>query len=372
LLPDALVDTPFGPRQIQHLQKGEIIYGYNEETQRRAQTVVEDIVSRRKDEYLEVELENGHVLKLTPEHLVFTKNRGWVEAQTLTPADDLLGINLWTERGDYIETLIGIYALVNLSNGKMYVGSAFKVADRAKRHFRCLKEGRHSNLHLQAAYNNGDRFSVLLLEKVEDKGKLIAREQYYIDHYHTMDKEFGYNLTPAGRTIITPEGRKRIGLSKKGKTIEELWGVERATQRRAELRSQVGENNPNWGNRGSLHPNYGKTTVERFGPEEAARLAGITSKTHKGRSKDKEHRRKISVAKTGVPLSEPHKAAIALGLADRPPPGPCKEITKQKIKVSLKKSYAEGRCPLTEAQIQARRRNARALHARRMEALHEN
>lgn len=47
-------------------------------------------LTRKNAELLEIELENGNILKLTPDHKIYTKNRGWVEAQFLTESDDLI------------------------------------------------------------------------------------------------------------------------------------------------------------------------------------------------------------------------------------------------------------------------------------------
>jgi ribonucleoside-diphosphate reductase alpha chain len=44
-------------------------------------------------ELIEIETEKGTVIKCTPEHKIFTKNRGWVEAQFLEETDELLMTN---------------------------------------------------------------------------------------------------------------------------------------------------------------------------------------------------------------------------------------------------------------------------------------
>jgi intein/homing endonuclease len=41
---------------------------------------------------VELVLENGQVLKLTPDHKVFTQNRGYIEAKDLTEDDILVEI----------------------------------------------------------------------------------------------------------------------------------------------------------------------------------------------------------------------------------------------------------------------------------------
>ena len=42
---------------------------------------------------IRINLENGDFIELTPEHLVLTYNRGWVEAQELTIEDDIVTID---------------------------------------------------------------------------------------------------------------------------------------------------------------------------------------------------------------------------------------------------------------------------------------
>lgn len=90
LLPDALVDTPQGSRMIKDIKVGDEVLGYDFDTDQYVVTVAEGTAQQIKDEYLEIELEDGRVLKLTPEHQLFTNNRGWVEAQNLTQEDDIL------------------------------------------------------------------------------------------------------------------------------------------------------------------------------------------------------------------------------------------------------------------------------------------
>lgn len=207
----------------------------------------------------------------------------------------------------------GIYALVNNSNGKLYVGSAKDIACRVKGHLQYLEEGRHCNSHLQSSYNNGDRFTPSVLE-ICIEAELVDREQYYIDFYVSSDRRNGYNKMCAIRTYISDEVRKKQSLSRKGKTLEELMGPENAEKHRQRMREQVGEKNPNFGNRGPLHPNYGKTAVEIMGEEKAKAVAANTSAVHKGKSKSEEHKRKLSAYRKGRKMSEETRTKIGQGV----------------------------------------------------------
>jgi len=77
----------------------------------------------------------------------------------------------------------GVYAIVNTTNGHMYVGSAMDIPARWKQHQRYLKKGKHPSKHMQRAWNKyGEMvFSFKVLEVVRRKENLIATEQRYLD-----------------------------------------------------------------------------------------------------------------------------------------------------------------------------------------------
>jgi group I intron endonuclease len=312
-LPGTNVDTPFGPRKIENIVPGEIVFGYDINSRRKKETLVLGTATQIKTEYLEVELENGKVLKVTPEHMFFTTNRGWVEAQHLTFEDDIQEIG--RHKGPCVILKSGVYALVNRINGKVYVGSSKNITYRLRRHYKDLVKGIHWNAQLQSSYTRGDDFCMVVLEFC-DVHDLIDREQYWMDELHSRDNNFGYNRTDAGRTVLSPEVVERIAVLKRGRTYDEMYGVERAAVIRKSI-SRTGATNPNW-------------------------RGGDPPKPPKGR--------KI--------LSPAHKKAIGVGLrkggkqkngSDRP------EI-RAKISSTLKQKYLEG-LPLTAAQLNARKSN---------------
>ena len=51
-------------------------------------------MTRRNADVIELETENGIKVKLTPDHKVFTENRGWVEAKDLLETDVLIWLNM--------------------------------------------------------------------------------------------------------------------------------------------------------------------------------------------------------------------------------------------------------------------------------------
>lgn len=104
--------------------------------------------------------------------------------------------------------ITGIYQIKNLVNNKVYIGSAKSIMDRFSTHKGLLKNNKHFNNHLQAAYNKYglEAFSFEILEVVELKRELIEeREEFNIQLYKANDREFGYNKRLKSNTNL---GRK--------------------------------------------------------------------------------------------------------------------------------------------------------------------
>ena len=115
----------------------------------------------------------------------------------------------------------GIYKITNLINNKIYIGSAFNLSNRISVHKYTLKNKKHKNKHLQAAYDKygEENFLFEAIEVVEDVSILLDREQYYLDLLNPTDRNIGYNIAKkAGNTAgITPslETRKKQSISAK-------------------------------------------------------------------------------------------------------------------------------------------------------------
>ena len=116
----------------------------------------------------------------------------------------------------------GIYALYNIENGKIYVGSSINIYTRIRRHFSDLKNNKHYNRYLIRAYNKYENKIVpVVLEIVDDRSKLIEREQYWIDYFESYKNENGYNICIIADRLTgtkrTEEEKKRIGIISKGR-----------------------------------------------------------------------------------------------------------------------------------------------------------
>lgn len=69
------------------------VFSFNEETHEIEEKEIFSLDKTRIDAYIyELEFDDGSKIKLTPDHRVYTINRGWVEAKDLTEKDELVGI----------------------------------------------------------------------------------------------------------------------------------------------------------------------------------------------------------------------------------------------------------------------------------------
>ena len=91
-----------------------------------------------------------------------------------------------------------IYKITNTINNKIYIGQTRQTPQiRFNRHL--LEAKRHTNRYLYDAMNKYgyDNFVLETIEEIEDKD-LNEREIYWINYYHSDNKQYGYNMTSGG------------------------------------------------------------------------------------------------------------------------------------------------------------------------------
>lgn len=113
-----------------------------------------------------------------------------------------------------------IYQILNLANGKFYIGHSQDYDIRWWEHSRKLKSNSHDNPHLQNAWNKygEDAFEFIVIELVEEKD-MLTREQFWIDNLKACNVQIGYNINPNALRPPSSKGRKhshetRIKISK--------------------------------------------------------------------------------------------------------------------------------------------------------------
>lgn len=96
----------------------------------------------------------------------------------------------------------GIYRILNIIDGKFYIGSAIDIKRRWRQHKHELKNEKHANSYLQNAWSkHGEAsFQFIVLEYTEID-KLKDCEQSWLDNTNCSDREVGYNISSIAANI---------------------------------------------------------------------------------------------------------------------------------------------------------------------------
>lgn len=113
--------------------------------------------------------------------------------------------------------MIGIYKIKSLINNKVYIGSSNNIEVRWNSHIRELESNKHSNKHLQNAWNKygRDNFIFEVIEECNIK-ELLIKEKLWIEYYNATNPDFGYNIVNIIKT-----GKKYNNATTRSKRLSE-------------------------------------------------------------------------------------------------------------------------------------------------------
>lgn len=164
----------------------------------------------------------------------------------------------------------GIYKIINIRNGKFYLGSSKNLSQRKKKHIYELNKGTHHSSYLQNAYNKygAENFKFTIIEYVEEN-RLLEVEQQYLDELKPYLEDIGYNMSEkATNCVLTGQDHWTYGLP----TEKHHWYGKHHTE---ETKKKISESQ-----KGELNHMYGKRyKIKNPRTEEWRRKQ---SKAHKG------------------------------------------------------------------------------------------
>ena len=168
--------------------------------------------------------------------------------------------------------MIGIYAIQNTINDKIYIGQSIDIQDRIAHHRSSLRHNRHENQHLQRSWNKygEENFIFFVLECCE--AELDGLEKEYIKKFNAIDGQYGYNNESGGslNKHISEEARIKMSMKAKGRYsgdknpmyhVSVPWTLERR-QKLSERMS--GSGNPMYGIHLSVADEQKKKASERM------------------------------------------------------------------------------------------------------------
>ena len=179
----------------------------------------------------------------------------------------------------------GIYMILNLLNGKRYIGSAVNLRTRRHDHFSALRRGTHKNPHLQHAFSKYGRnaFGWVVLEYIEDIESLLSWEDIYLKMYWPTGLLYNHCPTAGSMLGFKQSEQQRCNHSK---VMSELWED-------PEYRRMMFDANPMRGLKGEQHPSYGSHRDAETRRRMSVAKTGELNPNH-GKSLDDEHRKNIS------------------------------------------------------------------------------
>jgi len=138
----------------------------------------------------------------------------------------------------------GIYKIVCLPTGKVYVGSAVNLNKRWAGHCSLFRNAKHPNRYLQHAWNkHGEasfKFEVIELILAPF---LLEREQFWIDKLRCCDPRKGFNILPKAGSHYgakrTAESRERIRAARIATPISEFDRRSRSETRKRQWQDPV-------------------------------------------------------------------------------------------------------------------------------------
>ena len=113
-----------------------------------------------------------------------------------------------------LEGLSGVYCIININNGKRYIGSSKNIYQRLLKHRSLLRNNKHENVILNNSWkkHGENSFDWYILEICNEE-ELTIREQFYID---TLLSE--YNITKLViRNVLSKESRIKQSETRKNR-----------------------------------------------------------------------------------------------------------------------------------------------------------
>lgn len=187
----------------------------------------------------------------------------------------------------------GVYRILNIFNGRLYVGSAVDVDRRWRWHHAALGRGDHHCVKLQIDWMEfgAEAFLFEILETTgRDRASLIVREQFWIDEFLARGEIYN----------SSPRAYSNAGI--------------RHTERSRQRMSAA-----HLGNRRSLEA-HAKIIAAQTGLVRSEETKRRIAAALLGKRLSAEHREKIGAARRGrktAPLSDEHREKIAAALRGR-------------------------------------------------------
>lgn len=201
----------------------------------------------------------------------------------------------------------GVYAIINTTNNKMYVGSSStSLKKRWNVHKTYLRQGIHHNRHLQNAWNKyGEAAFIFKILQYCTPDKCIEREQYWIDHYQVCNRDYGYNKNPLASSgkgrKVSEESRVRIAEAAKKRSAKPEWRAKRSAIMKGTKASDSAKAKMSASRKGKKWSNKRKEefVIRMNDPDIKANMSAAQKARPPRPPMSEEQKKKLAIASTG-------------------------------------------------------------------------
>lgn len=142
----------------------------------------------------------------------------------------------------YKTDICGLYKIVNKMTGQCYVGQSQRCKKRIKEHFRLLRWNKHTNPHLQNAYNKygAENFYGAIEIECESLNELDQLENCFLKGDAWFEEPTVYNIADFAKAPMrgkthSEETKERIRLGRRASTFDFRSPEYRATLSKAQM-----------------------------------------------------------------------------------------------------------------------------------------
>lgn len=176
--------------------------------------------------------------------------------------------------------------ILNLVNGKYYIGYAKNFKERWSKHINDLNNNNHHNIYLQNAWNlyKEENFQFDIIDECEEE-ILCSMEHYWCNILLAHNKKYGYNIAPTNpfcKPCMSKETKLKISITNTGRQVKPETRVKISNT----LMGHVGSFKK------GMHTEDSKNKI---------------SKGNKGKKRSEKHKETLRLFHTGIKLSEETK-----------------------------------------------------------------
>lgn len=214
----------------------------------------------------------------------------------------------------------GIYTIINMMDGKKYIGQALDIKERNKGELSSLRGGYFHNQHLQRVWNKyGEKnFIFIFLEECTEE-KLDERERYHIKLAGWPDHGLCYNINEGGESggRRHPETCKKISDANTGDKhfTKKMAPEEYNEYSKKQSDSHIGKKRSKESRNKQSESIKGENNfVAKMTPEEYDIHCKKLSDARKGIVFTQKHKDNLSKAQNGKELTKEHRNNISKSL----------------------------------------------------------